>query len=227
MVTGFNTDVKHDGKVFHVQTEDKGLDNPIIESLIYRGGEILGARRSSYADLAGTGADERTIADRLETQHNAVIADIRAGNFDVRKPRPFGEGIISGRSFDEVVLEFLRSEMGPDPMVVSLITPEAIAEGHTGTLEVLVTRTHSGDGVKAAQVRIRLLTTKGKPQTLAVGATDGAGRATLAVSIPALGSGSAAIVVQATSGKDSVEIKQAVSKSAAPAAGPVAAGQGA
>jgi len=51
MVTGFNTDVKHDGRVYHVQTEDKGLQNPIIETLIYMGGEILAARRTSYADL--------------------------------------------------------------------------------------------------------------------------------------------------------------------------------
>ena len=38
MITGFNTDVKYKGTVFHVQTEDKGVANPIIESLIYKGG---------------------------------------------------------------------------------------------------------------------------------------------------------------------------------------------
>src|SRR5438093_339781 len=60
MVTGFNTDVQHRGKTYHVQTEDKGLQNPIIETLIYMGGEILAARRTSYADLLEKEVDEKT-----------------------------------------------------------------------------------------------------------------------------------------------------------------------
>ena len=35
------------------QTEDKGLANPKIETLIYVGGEILDNYRSSYEDLLG------------------------------------------------------------------------------------------------------------------------------------------------------------------------------
>ena len=225
MVTGFNTDVQHDGKVIHVQTEDKGLDNPIIETLVYRGGEILAARRSSYADLAPKGVDEAVIAQRIEAQHNEVIADVRSGKFDVRAPRPFGEGIISGRSFDEVVLEFLRSEMGPDPLVLSVIGVSGIGEAQVGTLDVLVTRTHSGDGVTGAQVRIRLLSSGGKPHVLAQGRTDASGRATLAVSVPAIGRGAAALLIQATSGKDSAEIKHPLPKAGHPAAGPLAAGE--
>jgi len=38
MITGFNTDVKHGAKVYHVQTEDKGRNNPKIETLVYVGG---------------------------------------------------------------------------------------------------------------------------------------------------------------------------------------------
>jgi len=41
VITGFNTDIKHGERVFHVQTEDRGLTNPVIESLVYVGGEIL------------------------------------------------------------------------------------------------------------------------------------------------------------------------------------------
>jgi hypothetical protein len=43
VITGFNTDVKYRGVVYHVQTEDKGTQNPLIETLIYKGGEILGS----------------------------------------------------------------------------------------------------------------------------------------------------------------------------------------
>ena len=225
MVTGFNTDVQHDGKVIHVQTEDKGLDNPIIETLVYRGGEILAARRTSYADLAAKGVDEADIARRIEAQHNGVIADVRAGKFDQRAPRPFGEGIISSRSFDEVVLDFLRSEMGPDPLVLSVIGASGIGESKVGTVELLVTRAHSGDGVGEAQVRIRLLSAGGKPQVLAQGRTDASGRATLAVSLPSIGRVAAALLVQATSGKDSAEIKHPLPTAASAGPGRRAAGQ--
>jgi hypothetical protein len=51
VITGFNTDVKYRGLVYHVQTEDKGTTNPLIETLIYKGGEILASRRLPYGDL--------------------------------------------------------------------------------------------------------------------------------------------------------------------------------
>ena len=227
MVTGFNTDVQHEGKVIHVQTEDKGLDNPIIETLVYRGGEILAARRSSYADLAAKGVEEAVIAQRIEAQHNEMIAAVRAGKFDVRAPGRFGEGIISSRSLDEVVLDFLRSEMGPDPLVLSVIGVNGIGDARVGTVEVLVTRTHSGDGVAEAQIRIRLLSAGGKPQVLAQGRTDVSGRATLAISVPAVGRGAAALLVQATSGKDAAEIKHPLPEAGRPKAGRLAAGESA
>jgi hypothetical protein len=217
MVTGFNTDVEHEGRVYHVQTEDKGTDNPIIETLVYRGGEILAARRSTYADLKASGWDETIIAGRIEEQHNQVIADVRAGRFEPRRPRVFGEGIVTNRSFDEVVLDFLRSEMGPDPLVISVIEPRSIVVG-AGRLEVLVTRAHSGDGVKDAEVRIKLITTAGRPQALAQARTDATGRAAIEVTVPAVARGAAALVVQAMAGKDSAETRRAVEPAARAAA---------
>ena len=59
MITGYNTDVKHKSRVFHVQTEDKGAGNPCVESLVYVGGEILATRRMSYAEMAQKGRDDR------------------------------------------------------------------------------------------------------------------------------------------------------------------------
>jgi hypothetical protein len=218
MVTGFNTDVEHEGRVYHVQTEDKGTDNPLIETLVYRGGEILAARRSNYADLKAAGWDEAVIASRIEEQHNQVIADVRAGRFEPRRPRVFGEGIVTNRSFDEVVLDFLRSELGPDPLVISVLEPRSIVEG-AGRLEVLVTRAHSGDGVKDAEVRIRLITTAGRPQALAQARTDASGRAAIEVTVPPVHRGSAALVVQALAGKDSAETRRAVEPAARAAAG--------
>ena len=120
MLTGYNTDVEHDDRTFHVQTEDKGESNPLIETLIYVGGQILEARKRSYSDIPEEQRTNEKLAILLERQHKGVVRDIRLGKFDPPdKRRPFGDGIISDRSLDEVVQQFMvdaeRDGQLPDP----------------------------------------------------------------------------------------------------------------
>ena len=82
MLTGFNTDVEYDGVVYHVQTEDKGLQTPFILSLVYTGGEILASKRSPYDDLIAGGFDEDVLAKRLSRQHKLICAAIHAGRIE-------------------------------------------------------------------------------------------------------------------------------------------------
>lgn len=82
MITGFNTDIEHDGVIYHVQTEDKGLDSPLILSLVYSGGAILASKRSPYEDLIATGFDEEALAQRLKRQHRLICAAINAGRIE-------------------------------------------------------------------------------------------------------------------------------------------------
>ncbi len=83
MITGFNTDVKHKNRVFHIQTEDKGDANPCVESLVYVGGEILATKRTSYAEvMKETGRDDTAVQDLMEQQHRTMIAAIQRGRFD-------------------------------------------------------------------------------------------------------------------------------------------------
>ena len=82
MITGYNTDVRHKNRVFHVQTEDKGASNPCVESLVYVGGEILATRRVSYAEMVRGGRDDQAIQEMMEQQHRTMIAAIQRGKFD-------------------------------------------------------------------------------------------------------------------------------------------------
>ncbi len=82
MITGYNTDVKHRDRVFHIQTEDRGELHPYIESFVYFGGEILGGKRTRYADALRDGGDERALREIMELQHRTVIAAVREGTFD-------------------------------------------------------------------------------------------------------------------------------------------------
>jgi hypothetical protein len=82
MRTGFNTDVQHEGHVYHVQTEDGGIDNPAFESLVYIGGTIVAKKRTAYTEQLSSGATEDVIASLLKRQHQTMIAAIKAGRIE-------------------------------------------------------------------------------------------------------------------------------------------------
>jgi len=82
VITGFNTDIEYEGVVYHVQTEDKGLDSPLILSLVYSGGAILASKRSRYEDLIEAGFKEEVLTQRLQRQHRLICAAINAGRLE-------------------------------------------------------------------------------------------------------------------------------------------------
>jgi hypothetical protein len=107
VITGFNTDIEHDGVIYHVQTEDKGLDTPIILSLVYAGGTILASKRSPYEDLISEGFSDEVLAERLKRQHKLICAAIHSGRIDDLKK-------MSGRHKEATVQEEIVSEETPE-----------------------------------------------------------------------------------------------------------------
>jgi hypothetical protein len=108
VITGFNTDVEYDGKVYHVQTEDKGVDTPVIVSLVYQGGTILASKRSPYDDLLKDGiVDEKALAERLSKQHKLICAAIKAGRIEdlkrmsMKESSPGDKQLVVKRNFNE------------------------------------------------------------------------------------------------------------------------------
>lgn len=82
MISGFNTDVQYDGCVYHVQTEDRGRDHRVLESLVYIGGTIIAKKLTSYDEQVKQGASEEAIAGLLRRQHQVMIAAIKAGRVE-------------------------------------------------------------------------------------------------------------------------------------------------
>ncbi|HSQ19756.1 MAG TPA: hypothetical protein VLR92_05220, partial [Blastocatellia bacterium] len=82
MITGFNTDVRHEGHVYHVQTEDRGKDNPILESLVYVGGTIVAKKLTPYPEPSNEGIAPDALASLLKRQHQIIIAAIKAGRIE-------------------------------------------------------------------------------------------------------------------------------------------------
>lgn len=124
MITGFNTDIEHNGVVYHVQTEDKGLDSPIILSLVYVGGTILASKRSPYEDLIASGFSDEVLAERLKRQHRLICAAINSGRIDDLKK--MGARQKEGLAKKEVVTEAVEVADDTTPPVDA--TPPSTAE---------------------------------------------------------------------------------------------------
>ncbi len=209
MLTGFNTDVEYDGRVFHVQTEDKGLKNPTVESLVYTGGEIVGSRRSSYADLVGAdGFSEVELQHRMEGQHQAVIREVLSGRFDPEGPKPFGYNIITNRSLDEVVADYLSKSIGDERIRLEVEEGQPLEEGTKPTLRLRVLGDESERPIAGAKVTVKLISAREKPSELFSGATGPDGRVAVTLDIPDLSGVQAAILCQAEGVGNNAEIKQ-------------------
>jgi len=156
MITGFNTNVRHGGRLFHVQTEDSGKSHPHVISHVYFGGTILASEKHAYEDLLGSSDLTEAVRALMEGQHKAMVARLKHGALDgviaerltdpsettgpgISEPLPaaptpaataapahtptpaaatpappprvaeraFGEGIVSQKPLDEVILEYL------------------------------------------------------------------------------------------------------------------------
>jgi len=198
MITGFNTDIDHNGRVYHVQTEDKGLDNPQIESLIYSHGEIISARKTSYRELAEADDDsEDTVLRMMETQHKTMIRDIVNGKYDTEGPKPFGHQFITGRSLDEVVLDFLAEHCVPQPLRVEMVDDLILREGTRPTLRLRVI--YGADGAAPAAgvtLRVRFVSTIDEPREIFAGVTDDEGYVEASFDLPEMPGADGAIVCE-------------------------------
>jgi hypothetical protein len=80
---GYNNNVRHKGRVFHIQTEDSGIKRPhVITHLFMDGGRILKSIKTSYAEHVGSDNLADTVRAMMKEQHKAMVVALREGQFD-------------------------------------------------------------------------------------------------------------------------------------------------
>ena len=201
MITGFNTDVKHGGRVFHVQTEDKGESNPKIESLIYVGGQILDSIRFDYSEKIVDGFDEALITQLMEDQHRRVIRDIKVGKYDDGEDNSLDESL-SKKTLDEVVLAYLNNSTAKEEMLLVLEdegqTFRAASKVH---LKLAALSRNGSDPVSRVKVTVKILSMQQEPTLVTEGYTDGSGIFETAFSIPELPEGTYTLSIEGEHGE--------------------------
>ena len=153
MLTGFNTNIRHGGILFHVQTEDSGTANPHVITHLFHGGNILSSKKQDYTAKLESETLEDDVRALMESMHKSMLHSLKDGDHDAlirerlgadclddtgadtastltqdpakpasdraaaagplpetskeRVSRAFGEGVVSQKPLDEVVLDYL------------------------------------------------------------------------------------------------------------------------
>ena len=100
MVPGFNTDFKYRGETYHVQTEDNGVGNPVVVTLLYHKGAILASRRTPYQELLGKPGFEQDLMALMKSQHKELMRNLLAGAYDKSGAAPAIAGVSVERPAD-------------------------------------------------------------------------------------------------------------------------------
>jgi hypothetical protein len=128
---GFNNNVRHKGRLFHIQTEDSGIRHPhVITHLFMDGGRILKTIKTSYAEHVGSDRMAEVVRDLMKAQHKTMFIALRDGQFDRvidgedasksgERPAP-GRASLSPRS-EEAPLSTSSGEM----MTPTTVAPKA------------------------------------------------------------------------------------------------------
>jgi hypothetical protein len=80
---GFNNNVRHRGRIFHIQTEDSGVKFPrIVTHLFADGGRIVKTTRTDYSEHVEKTDMATVVRGMMKEQHKAMFAALRTGDLD-------------------------------------------------------------------------------------------------------------------------------------------------
>jgi hypothetical protein len=192
MLFGHNSNVLLGTDTVHVQTEDHGASQALIDTTVHWKGRVLYRRTNNYLDLLPLDtATEAALKQRLDEQHRAVIEEIRSGVLKLvleASPLPLAAKVMAM----------------PSLLKVELANAKNWLVGKQATLELLV-RDAAGNAVAGASTKARVEGATDSPEFLAETASDGT--ATIAFEMPRLSAAEAALVIEAASGNTKGQLR--------------------
>jgi hypothetical protein len=192
MLFGHNTDVKAGDTVYHVQTEDRGAANALIDTTVYCRGRVLHRRTNNYLDLLPLDPDrENSLRKRIDEQHRAVAEEIRSGALHLVPPLPSQEKRAAKQS-----QSVSPAKAAPPPgLALELINAKNWLSGKRANLHVAVRSKQNGEPVRNARVTARI---DGAVDAAEFTAQTGAdGQARLEFDMPRLAGAEPALVIEA------------------------------
>lgn len=186
-IFGFNTDVKHEDTVYHVQTEARPSDL-LVQTLVFVKGLCVGKRTASYAGKASTpDFSDQAIHELLKAQHRTVVDAITAGKMESAL------GTVGD-----------IQDLGGSGLSLNWIKAEPIGGQTSMTMHFQIT--DAGKAVAGAEVVSRVGSAADAP-VVGRATSDGAGNVEMKIAMNDELRQEAAITVQATHGGKSATRK--------------------
>jgi len=227
VLTGYNTDIEYSGTTYHVQTEDKGRNNPLVESLVYTSGEILYTRRTPYHDLVEQEIDKEAIASLMERQHRSIVEAVHAGRLEqltgeIAVPDDDDTTVTHGNekrsgsaedepSLDQVILDYLEAQRDRAHLMLRAAADHEFV--YDSDAQISVTAVDSIGHNPQAGVKISVLfksTSEPRRLMLAEGETGEDGGFSAEAKMPPFTGGTSAVVITAESDLGQSEMKHLV-----------------
>jgi hypothetical protein len=191
MQFGHNSNVTLDGNTYHVQTEEHGAAQALIDTTVYLRGRVLHRRTNSFSDLLPLNSErEQALKLRVDTQHRSVVDEIRSGKLKL-SPANDAKAAAPQKAAGSVAVA------GAD-LRLELLNAKTWLSGKHASLQIMV-NDHASKPVERATVMARV---EGAAEPAAFSAeTNLLGRAKLDFDMPPLVGPEVALVVEASKGK--------------------------
>jgi len=180
MIFGFNTDVKHNDTIYHVQSEAREGDL-LLQTQVFVRGRCIGKRATPYADQAKSPdfTDQRK-EHILREQHRLVLEAIREGRL---------QEVFDNRDTPETLATIKELD-------IQWVNAESVHAGEK--LSVRLRATEGGLGIANARLTVRLARTNAAPLYTQL-PTDNLGEAELVVIVEESSLADSSVLVQVNS----------------------------
>jgi hypothetical protein len=187
MLFGHNSNVKAGDATFHVQTEDRGATNALIDTIVYFRGRVLHRRTNNYFDLLPLNPGrEQALKVRLDEQHRAVLEELRTGALHLSLPQE-----------EKSAPQTPAAVQAPQVLLLELINAKSWLSGKRALLQVAV-RNEAHQAVGGATVSARV---DGAAEASEFSVQSGDfGHAQLEFDMPRLASAESALIIEASKG---------------------------
>ncbi len=180
MIFGFNTDVKHQDTIYHVQSEAREADL-LLQTQVFVRGRCIGKRATPYADQGEcSGFTDQRKEHILREQHRLVLEAIREGRL---------QEVFDNRDTPETLAAIKELD-------IQWVNTESVHAGER--LSIRLRATEDGQGVPNARLTVRLARSNAAPFYTQL-TTDSAGESELVVLVDESSLTDSSVLVQVNS----------------------------
>ena len=165
-LVGYNTNVRHKGKLYHIQTEDSGVNHPhVITHLFADGGRIIASRKTGYSEHLGSKDLPSIVKKLMQDQHKSMFIELRDCVYDEQpqppasvsmQPQPPASAVVAVAVTPRArtgPLELGAADAARHPLTASVLAEAALAQAGAAAqaLQDADALLHDADALHAAE----------------------------------------------------------------------------